>query len=92
MNGEELLAWQGVIVFLIALPVLATVVTLLGRQYRRVAEAKAALARDEAYRELAAAAVAAHQQNATELAKLATDLDDVKRSMAAVERLLRAVG
>jgi len=53
---------------------------------------RAALTRDQAYRELAAAAVAAQQLHAAEVAKLAAEMDDLKRSIATVEQLLREVG
>jgi phage shock protein A len=89
MSG--LLEWQGIFAFLATLLVVAVVVVLLGRQRRAVAEARAALTRDDAYRELAVAAVTAQRQHATEVAALTAEVGELKRSLAAVERMMREV-
>jgi phage shock protein A len=86
MSG--LVEWQGTIVFLAMLLTVAVVVVVLGRQRR----ARAALARDDAYRELAAEAVAAQRQHAAEVAALTAEVSELKRSLAAVERMMREVG
>jgi hypothetical protein len=52
MSG--LLEWQGVFAFLATLLVVAVVVVLLGGQLRAMAAARAALTRDDAYRDLTA--------------------------------------
>jgi len=85
---SDLVAWQGTIVFLAVLVTVAVVVVVLGWQRR----AKAALARDDAYRELSAEAVAAQRQHAAEVAALTIEVGELKRSLAAIERMMREVG
>lgn len=92
MDGETLLAWQGVLVFIVVATLVTVLVLVIARQYGRVVSARTALGRDQAYRELAATAAAAQQQYAAELAGLAAEVRELKQSVAAVERLLREVG
>lgn len=92
MSPEDLLAWQGVIVTILGLALVAVIVVAIGRQYHRVAEHRASLTRDEAYQKLASAAIVAQQQHAMELGKLTAELGEMKRSVAAIEKLLREVG
>jgi len=75
---ERLMAWQGVFMTLAALLVLAALAMYFGAQYRRIVVARAEAARDGAYRELA-------ERTATELAEL-------RRSVTAIEKLMRDVG
>jgi hypothetical protein len=71
---------------------LATVLIVLGmRYYAIVQQAKARLANDDAYRQLAESASAAQSQIATSLAAMETSLTDVRTRMAAVETILKAV-
>lgn len=72
---------------------LATILIIFGmRSYASVQQAKARLANDGAYRQLAASASAAQSQIATSLAAMETKLTDVRTRMAAVEAILKAVG
>ena len=71
---------------------LATVLIVFGmRSYAAVQQAKARLANDDAYRQLAAGASAVQSQIATSLAAMETNLTDVRTRMAAVETILKAV-
>jgi hypothetical protein len=92
MDGETLLAWQGVLVLIVVATVVTVLALVIARQYGRAVAARTALHRDQAYRELAAAAVAAQQRYAASLADLVAEVGELKRSVAAVERLLREVG
>jgi Tfp pilus assembly protein PilO len=83
-----LVAWQGTIIFLALLLTVAVVVVVLGWQRR----ARAALARADAYRELSAEAAAAQRQHAAEVAALTAEVSELKRSLAAIERMMREVG
>ena len=71
---------------------LATVLIVFGmRYYAHVEQAKARLANDDAYRQLAQSASTAQSQIATSLAAIETNLTDVRTRMAAVETILKAV-
>jgi hypothetical protein len=71
---------------------LATILIVFGvRYYAIVQQARARLANDDAYRQLAESASAAQSRIATSLAALETSLSDVRTRMAAVETILKAV-
>ena len=71
---------------------LATILIVFGmRYYAHVQQARARLANDDAYRQLAQSASAAQSQIATSLAAMETSLTDVRTRMAAVETILKAV-
>ena len=71
---------------------LATILIVFGVRYSAtVQQAKARLANDDAYRQLAESASAAQSQIATSLAALEADLSDVRTRMAGVETILKAV-
>jgi hypothetical protein len=71
---------------------LATILIVFGmRYYAAVQQAKARLANDDAYRQLAESASAAQSQIATSLAAMEANLTDVRTRMAAVETILKAV-
>ncbi|HSZ50430.1 MAG TPA: hypothetical protein VK801_02570 [Caulobacteraceae bacterium] len=71
---------------------LATILIVFGmRYYAAVQQARARLANDDAYRQLAESASAAQSQIATSLAAMETNLTDVRNRMAAVETILKAV-
>jgi hypothetical protein len=71
---------------------LATVLIVFGMRYRaQILQAKARLANDDAYRQLAESASAAQSRTATSLAALETALSDLRTRMAAVETILKAV-
>jgi hypothetical protein len=61
------------------------------RYFALVQQAKARLANDDAYRQLAESASAAQSRIATSLAAVEADLSDVRVRMAAVETILKAV-
>jgi hypothetical protein len=71
---------------------LATILIVFGmRYYATVQQARARLANDDAYRQLALSASAAQSQIATSLAAMEASLADVRTRMAAVETILKAV-
>jgi hypothetical protein len=71
---------------------LATILIVFGmRYYAAVQQARARLANDDAYRQLAESASAAQSQIATTLAAMEANLSDVRTRMAAVETILKAV-
>jgi hypothetical protein len=71
---------------------LATILIVFGmRYYAVVQQARARLANDDAYRQLAESASAAQSQIATSLAAMEANLSDVRTRMAAVETILKAV-
>ena len=71
---------------------LATVLIVFGmRYYSAVQQAKARLADDDAYRQLAESASAAQSRIATSLAAMEANLSDVRTRMTAVETILKAV-
>jgi uncharacterized membrane protein len=71
---------------------LATILIVFGmRYYAKIQQAKARLANDDAYRQLAETATAAQSQTATSLAAMETTLSDLRTRMAAVETILKAV-
>ncbi len=71
---------------------LATILIVFGvRYYAIVQQARARLANDDAYRQLAERASTVQSQIATSLAAMETSLSDVRARMAAVETILKAV-
>ena len=71
---------------------LATILIVFGMRYNsKIQEAKARLANDGAYRQLAETATAAQSQTATSLAAMETTLSDVRARLAAIETVLKAV-
>ena len=71
---------------------LATILIVFGmRYYAKIQEAKARLANDDAYRQLAETASAAQSRTATSLAAMETTLSDLRTRLAAVETILKAV-
>jgi hypothetical protein len=71
---------------------LATILIVFGvRYYAIIQQARARLANDDAYRQLAQSASAAQSQIATSLAAMEASLSDVRTRMAAVETILKAV-
>ena len=71
---------------------LATILIVFGmRYYAHIQQAKARLANDDAYRQLAENASAVQSQIVTSLAAIETNLTDVRTRMAAVETILKAV-
>jgi hypothetical protein len=71
---------------------LATILIVFGmRYYATVQQARARLANDDAYRQLAESASASQSQIATSLAAIESNLTDVRARMAAVETILKAV-
>ena len=71
---------------------LATILIVFGvRYYAAIQQARARLANDDAYRQLAERASAAQSQIATSLAAMDTNLTDMRTRMTAVETILKAV-
>ena len=70
----------------------ATILIVFGvRYYAAVQQARARLANDDAYRQLAESASAAQSQIATSLAAMETSLTDLHTRMTTVETILKAV-
>jgi hypothetical protein len=71
---------------------LATILIVFGmRYYAKIQEAKARLANDDAYRQLAETASAAQSRTATSLAAMETTLSDLRTRLTAIETILKAV-
>lgn len=71
---------------------LGTVLLIFGmKYYAAVQQAKARLASDEAYRQVAEQAAAAQAETAATLAAMNATLGDVKARLAVVEKILREV-
>ena len=71
---------------------LATILIVFGaRYYAAVEQAKARLANDNAYRQLAEGASAAQARIATSLAAIEPNLADVRARVTAIENILKAV-
>lgn len=71
---------------------LATALLIFGmKYYAAVQQARARLASDEAYRQVAEQAAAAQAEMAATLAAMNATLGDVKARLAVVEKILREV-
>jgi hypothetical protein len=75
----------------LVLPLATILIVFAMRYYAAVQQARARLANDDAYRQLAESASAAQSQIATSLAAMEANLSDVRTRMAAVETILKAV-
>lgn len=73
------------------LPLVTILIVFAMRYYANVQEARARLANDGAYRQLAESASAAQSQIAIKLAAMETSLTDMRTRMAAIETILKAV-
>ena len=62
------------------------------RYFSAVQQARARLANDDAYRQLAAKAVATQAETAAALTSIDTTLADLKSRVAALEQILKEVG
>jgi hypothetical protein len=72
--------------------ILGTILLVFGMRYYSAAQqAKARLANDDAYRQIAAKAVAVQSENATALSSIQTSLADVRTRLTAVEKILKEV-
>jgi len=75
----------------ICLP-LGTILLVFGMRYlAAVQQAKARLANDDAYRQVAQKAVAAQSENATALSSIQAALADVRTRLSAIEKILKEV-
>jgi len=75
----------------ICLP-LGTILLVFGMRYlAAVQQAKARLANDDAYRQIAQKAVAAQSENATALSSIQAALADVRTRLSAIEKILKEV-
>lgn len=75
----------------LVLPLVTILIVFAMRYYATVQQARARLANDDAYRQLAESASAAQSQIATSLTAMEANLSDVRTRMAAVENILKAV-
>ncbi len=75
----------------ICLP-LVTVLLIFGMRYASaVLQARARLANDDAYRQLAEKAAKAESENAAALSAIQASLEDVQKRFTAIETLLKTV-
>ena len=72
-------------------PAAAAVVVFFMKYVSAILQARVRLGQDEAYRALAAQAVAAQTQAATSLLSFGTALADIQVRLAAVEKILKDV-
>jgi len=71
---------------------LATILIVFGMRYfAKIQQARARLANDDAYRQIAERAVTAQAETATNLSALQATLTDVQARLAGVEKILKAV-
>ncbi|HXU99802.1 MAG TPA: hypothetical protein VG166_04830 [Caulobacteraceae bacterium] len=75
----------------LVLPLATVLIVFAMRYYAIVQQARARLANDDAYRQLAQSASATQSQIATSLAAMESGMSDVRSRMAAVEIILKAV-
>ena len=75
----------------LVLPLATILIVFAMRYYANIQQAKARLANDNAYRQLAESASAAQSQIATKLAAIENSLADMRARMTAVETILKAV-
>jgi hypothetical protein len=75
----------------LVLPLATILIVFAVRYYAVVQQARARLANDDAYRQLAESASAAQSRIATSLAAMEANLSDLRTRMAAVETILKAV-
>ena len=69
-----------------------TILLVFGMRYiSAVQQAKARLANEDAYRQIAAKAVSAESENVTALSSIQATLADVKTRLAAIEKILKEV-
>jgi uncharacterized membrane protein len=71
---------------------LGTLLLIFGMRYfSAVQQAKARLANDDAYRQVAEKAVATQSENATALVSIQSALADVRTRLTAIEKVLKEV-
>lgn len=71
---------------------LATILLVFGmRSYTAIQQAKAHLANDNAYRQIAEQSAAAQAETARRLASMDATLGDLKSRLAAIEKVLKEV-
>jgi Tfp pilus assembly protein PilO len=76
----------------IGLP-LVTILLVFGMRYfAAIQQAKARLANDDAYRQIAEKAAAAQSETAAALSSIQAALEDVRSRLTAVEKILKDVG
>jgi len=85
MIEGDLLAWQGVFMFLVVAIAAAILLAIHMHHRNKLAVARVAAAREEAYRELAATSIA-------EVARMADEVAALRNAVGEVQRLLREVG
>jgi hypothetical protein len=72
--------------------ILGTILAIFAMRYvQAIRQAKARLANDGAYREIAEKAAAAQSETATTLSSIETALVDVRTRLAAIEKILKEV-
>jgi hypothetical protein len=75
----------------LGLPLLTILIVFGMRYYAAIEQAKARLANDQAYRDLAEKAAAAQAETASTLASMSASLADLTSRLGAVEKVLKDV-
>ena len=75
----------------LCLPLVTVLIVFGMRYYSAIQQAKARLANDDAYRQIASTAASAQAETLTALTSIQSTLGDVKARLAAVEQILKAV-
>lgn len=83
---------EKVFLITISLPLLTIVLVFAMRYLSAVQQAKARLANDQAYQQIATTAVTAQANSAAALSDMAASLTDIKTRLATVEQILKQVG
>ncbi|MBA5636300.1 hypothetical protein H3H37_04460 [Duganella sp. LX20W] len=82
---------ESVFLLTICLPLITIIVVFGMRSYAAIQQAKARLANDNAYRQLAEQAAAAQAETARRLASMDAALGELKSRVATVEKVLKEV-
>lgn len=82
---------ESVFLLTICLPLITIVVVFGMRAYAAIQQAKARLANDNAYRQIAEQSAAAQAETARRLASMDATLADLKSRLAMVEKVLKEV-
>ena len=82
---------ESVFLITIILPLITILAVFAMRYYAAIQQAKARLANDNAYRQIAEQSAAAQAETARRLASMDAALGDLKSRLAAVEKVLKEV-
>lgn len=83
---------ESIFLITISLPLLTILLVFAMRYFSAVQQAKARLANDHAYQQIATTAVTAQATTAAALTDMAASLTDIRTRLATVEQILKQVG